>query len=79
VEPLVNPRRPLAATRVHGITEQDVADASGVPATSGENHRALADARSTVDLLGHYLAHAPDEVRNLSPQPAQHGVRRLRS
>ncbi|GAB3007038.1 DEAD/DEAH box helicase [Saccharothrix stipae] len=142
---LVDPQRPLAATEVHGITEDDLAGAPlfvdiaptlaahlddavvvahnasfdlnflnaefartstpltlsatlctmkldnqvhragrrklhdclaaiDMPATHGTAHRALADAKATADLLRHYLARTPHEVRYLVTGPERSAV-----
>ncbi|SDG20408.1 ATP-dependent helicase Lhr and Lhr-like helicase [Lentzea fradiae] len=51
----------------------DCLAAVGVPGGHGAAHRALADAKATADLLRHYLAHAPHEVRKVVIGP-EHGV-----
>jgi DNA polymerase III subunit epsilon len=41
LETLVNPQRPVAATAIHGITDEDVADAPTLDEVAGEVSRVL--------------------------------------
>ena len=43
LDTLINPQRPVAATEIHGITDEDVVDAPGFDEVAGELVKTLAD------------------------------------